>query len=188
MARRSRRPEGLISLTGGAVSPSPHGLDAAGGASREGRGRLLAGDSLHAAGWAFQAFAPVKAGAAFQFARSGADALRTSIAKASRAAGIPLWSPHDLRHRRISLMHLRGRPWARIGEFVGQRGLTVTANTHTHELVRRGRARLRLARVEHTNTRAPHLIRWLLDEHLAEQAAAGLVATAKTRELAAGPG
>ena len=45
-----------------------------------------------------------------------------------------------------------------------------------------------LARVEHTNTRAPHLIRWLLDEHLAEQAAAGLVATAKTRELAAGPG
>ena len=35
-------------------------------------------------------------------------------------------------------MHLRGRPWARIGEFVGQRGLTVTANTHTHELVDEG--------------------------------------------------
>lgn len=69
------------------------------------------------------------------FASSGADALRTSIAKACRAAGIPLWSPHDLRHRRISLLHLRGVPWARIAEFVGQRDLTVTANTYTHVLV-----------------------------------------------------
>jgi integrase len=57
------------------------------------------------------------------FSASGADALRTSIAKACKAAGIPLWSPHDLRHRRISLLHLRGVPWARIGEFVGQRNL-----------------------------------------------------------------
>jgi hypothetical protein len=31
------------------------------------------------------------------FAGSGADALRTSIAKACKAAAIPLWSPHDLR-------------------------------------------------------------------------------------------
>jgi integrase len=73
--------------------------------------------------------------AARLFAGSGADALRTSIAKACRAAGIPLWSPHDLRHRRISLMHLRGIPWARIGEFVGQRDLTVTANTYTHVML-----------------------------------------------------
>jgi integrase len=68
------------------------------------------------------------------FAASGADALRTSIAKACKAAGIPLWSPHDLRHRRISLLHLRGMAWARIGEFVGQRNLAVTANTYTHVL------------------------------------------------------
>jgi integrase len=53
------------------------------------------------------------------FADSGADALRTSIAKAYRAAGVPLFSPHDLRHRRISLLHLRGVPWARIGESSG---------------------------------------------------------------------
>jgi integrase len=66
------------------------------------------------------------------FADSGADALRTSIAKACKAEGLPLWSPHDLRHRRISLLHLRGVPWARIAEFVGQRDLTVTANTYTH--------------------------------------------------------
>jgi integrase len=69
------------------------------------------------------------------FAASGADALRTAIAKACKAEGIPLFSPHDLRHRRISLLHLRGVPWARIGEFVGQRDLTVTANTYTHVLV-----------------------------------------------------
>lgn len=56
------------------------------------------------------------------------------MAKACKAAGIPLFSPHDLRHRRISLLHLRGVPWARIGEQVGQRNLAVTANTYTHVL------------------------------------------------------
>jgi integrase len=69
------------------------------------------------------------------FASSGADALRTAIAKACRAAAVPLWSPHDLRHRRISLLHLRGVPWARIAEFVGQRKLSVTADTYTHVLI-----------------------------------------------------
>jgi integrase len=69
------------------------------------------------------------------FADSGADALRTAIAKACKAAGVPLFSPHDLRHRRISLLHLRGVPWARIGELVGQRNLAVTANTYTHVLI-----------------------------------------------------
>ena len=69
------------------------------------------------------------------FADSGADALRTAIAKACKATGVPLFSPHDLRHRRISLLHLRGVPWARIGEFVGQRNLSITANVYTHVLV-----------------------------------------------------
>ena len=69
------------------------------------------------------------------FDGSGADALRTAIAKAGKAEGIALWSPHDLRHRRISLLHARNVPWARIAEFVGQRDLTVTANTYTHVLV-----------------------------------------------------
>jgi integrase len=69
------------------------------------------------------------------FADSGADALRTAIAKACRAAGVPTFSPHDLRHRRISLLHLRGMPWARIGSLVGQRDLSVTANTYSHVLI-----------------------------------------------------
>jgi integrase len=68
------------------------------------------------------------------FRESGADALRTSIAKACKATGVPLFSPHYLRHRRISLLHLRGVPWARIGEFVGQRNLRTTAETYTHVL------------------------------------------------------
>jgi integrase len=63
-----------------------------------------------------------------------ADRLRTAIARACTAAGVPAFSPHDLRHRRISLEHLRGVPWARIGELVGQRNLAVTANTYTHVL------------------------------------------------------
>jgi len=40
-----------------------------------------------------------------------------------------------LRHRRISLLHLRGMPWAQIGEFVGQRNLAVTANTYSHVML-----------------------------------------------------
>ena len=38
----------------------------------------------------------------------------------------------DLRHRRISLLHLGGVPWARIGEHVGQRNPAVTANGYSH--------------------------------------------------------
>jgi integrase len=65
----------------------------------------------------------------------GGDRFRTAIARACTAAGVPVFSPHDLRHRRISLLHLTGVPWARIGEHVGQRNLAVTANTYTHVLI-----------------------------------------------------
>ena len=69
------------------------------------------------------------------FAGSGADALRIAIAKACKAAAVPPFSPHDLRHRRISLLHRRGRSRADIAALVGQRDLAVTANTYTHVLV-----------------------------------------------------
>jgi integrase len=64
----------------------------------------------------------------------GGDRFRTAVARACTATGVPAFSPHDLRHRRISLLHLGGVPWARIGEHVGQRNLAVTANTYTHVL------------------------------------------------------
>jgi integrase len=61
-----------------------------------------------------------------------ADRLRTAMAKACAAAGVPTFSPHDLRHRRVSLLHLGGMPWARIGELVGDDDLMTTARTYTH--------------------------------------------------------
>jgi integrase len=48
---------------------------------------------------------------------------------------VPLFSPHDLRHRRVSLLHQGGVPWAQVGELVGQRDLSVTANTYTLAMV-----------------------------------------------------
>jgi integrase len=64
----------------------------------------------------------------------GGDRFCTAITRACIAAGVPAFSPHSLRHRRISLLHLGGVPWARIGEHVGQRNLAVTANTYSHVL------------------------------------------------------
>src|SRR5262249_22682169 len=69
------------------------------------------------------------------FPDSGAAALRTAIGKACKAAGVPVFSPHDLRHRRISLLHRHGRSWAEIGVLVRQRSLRVTADTYTHVLI-----------------------------------------------------
>jgi integrase len=68
------------------------------------------------------------------FAGIGGDRLRVAIARACKASGVPVFSPHDLRHRRISLLHRQGRTWAEIGRFVGQRKLSLTADTYTHVL------------------------------------------------------
>jgi integrase len=57
-----------------------------------------------------------------------------AIGRACKAAGVPVFSPHDLRHRRISLLHRQGRSWAEIARFVGQRKLSLTADTYTHVL------------------------------------------------------
>jgi integrase len=64
----------------------------------------------------------------------GADALGTAIVRACKASGVPVFSPHDLRHRRISLLHRQGRTWAEIARFVGQKKLSLTADTYTHVL------------------------------------------------------
>jgi integrase len=72
--------------------------------------------------------------AAQLFRDVSADRLRTAIARACKAAGVPVFSPHDLRHRRISLLHRQGRTWAEIGRLMGQRKLSITADTYTHVL------------------------------------------------------
>lgn len=58
--------------------------------------------------------------------------LRSVIFRACIAAGVPAFSPHDLRHRRVSLLHLGGMPWARIGELVGHDDVVTTARVYTH--------------------------------------------------------
>ena len=68
------------------------------------------------------------------FADVTGDPLRTALARAGTAAGVPMFSPHDLRHRRVSLLHLAGVPWARIGEAVGHDDITTTSRVYTHVL------------------------------------------------------
>ncbi len=69
------------------------------------------------------------------FPIGSADRLRMAIARACRDAAVPVFSPHDLRHRRISLLHHQGVSWAEIGARVGQRNISTTADTYTHVLM-----------------------------------------------------
>jgi|SRR5918994_4290984 integrase len=64
-----------------------------------------------------------------------ADRLRMAIGRACRDAKVPRFSPHALRHRRISLLHRQGVSWAEIGESVGQRSRVVTADRYSHALI-----------------------------------------------------
>ena len=66
------------------------------------------------------------------------DKLRTALTRACTAAGVPAFSPHDLRHRRISLLHLAGVPWVRIGELVGHDDITTTSRVYTHVMADEG--------------------------------------------------
>ena len=73
------------------------------------------------------------------FPIGSADRLRMAITRACRDAGVPVFSPHDLRHRRISLWNDNGdRPglsWPEIGKRVGQRNISTTADTYSHVLM-----------------------------------------------------
>jgi integrase len=69
------------------------------------------------------------------FETFASERFRTALTRACTVAGVPTFSPHDLRHRRVSLLHLGGMPWARIGELVGHDDLVTTARTYTHVVV-----------------------------------------------------
>jgi integrase len=69
------------------------------------------------------------------FADCDQAAFRAELTRACRLAGVPHFSPHALRHRRISLWVRQGEDVARIGAWVGQRNLAVTLNTYTHVLI-----------------------------------------------------
>jgi integrase len=69
------------------------------------------------------------------FPDATADRLRMAVGRACRDSGTPHFSPHALRHRRISLLHRCGVSWAEIGERVGQRSRLVTADTYSHAMI-----------------------------------------------------
>ena len=87
------------------------------------------------------------------------EPLRVAIGRACCDAGVPVFSPHDLRHRRISLLHHQGESWAEIGARVGQRNISTTADTYSHVLMDyRELDRPKLlerARTAHTSMRTP---------------------------------
>jgi hypothetical protein len=53
------------------------------------------------------------------FAGLDADALRTSLGRACKTAGVPAFSPHAVRHRRASLWQLGGMPVAEAYDKLG---------------------------------------------------------------------
>jgi integrase len=61
--------------------------------------------------------------------------LRTAITRACKATGTPHFSPHDLRHRRISLLVLRGTPIPRVSAYVGHARGSMTLDTYSHVLI-----------------------------------------------------
>jgi integrase len=62
------------------------------------------------------------------------DRLRTAIGRVCNAAGVPRFSPHALRARRVSLLHKSGATWTEIGALVGQRSRVVTADRYSFVL------------------------------------------------------
>ena len=61
----------------------------------------------------------------------GADRFRTAIAKACKAAAVPLFSPHDLRHRRATLWHMQGVPVVEAASWLGH-SPTEHVKTYAH--------------------------------------------------------
>ena len=69
------------------------------------------------------------------FTGLSADNLRTDIARSCRATGTPLWSPHDLRHRRVSLWVHAGVNPPTAARMAGHARSSVTLDTYSHVLV-----------------------------------------------------
>jgi len=57
------------------------------------------------------------------------------MARACLAAGIPSFSPHDLRHRRLSLWHGQGVPAAELAARAGHSKSSMTLDVYSHVLL-----------------------------------------------------
>lgn len=62
------------------------------------------------------------------------DQLRKAMARACKTAEISSYSPHDLRHRRITLWHYGGVPLRDIQDRVGHAWASTTLDTYTHSM------------------------------------------------------
>ena len=58
--------------------------------------------------------------------------MRDSMGRACRSAGIPRYSPHDLRHRRGSLWHASGMPARELAERMGHSKASMSLDVYTH--------------------------------------------------------
>jgi integrase len=72
--------------------------------------------------------------------------MRDAIARASRSAGIPLYSPHDPRHRRGSLWHASGMPARELAERMGHSKASMSLDVYTHVMPPRRRRSSRFRR------------------------------------------
>ena len=77
-------------------------------------------------------------------------ALRSELSR-RYIGGIPSYSPHDLRHRRITLWHYGGVPLREIQERVGHSWASTTLGTYTHSMLQ---IRSRRRRSSHSCSRA----------------------------------
>ena len=58
--------------------------------------------------------------------------MRDAIGRACRSVGIPLYSPHDLRHRRGSLWHASGMPARELAARMGHSKASMSLDVYTH--------------------------------------------------------
>lgn len=63
------------------------------------------------------------------------DGLGSAMWRACRDAGIPSYSPHDLRHRRLSLWHGQGVPVKELAARAGHSQASMTLNVYAHVLL-----------------------------------------------------
>ena len=72
------------------------------------------------------------------FAGATPDVLRVTMSRACKAAGIALYSPHDLRHRYASMQVARGVPLPMLAAHLGHSKKTLTLDTYSHVILADG--------------------------------------------------
>lgn len=60
------------------------------------------------------------------------DQVRQRMKRACEKAGVPVYSPHDLRHRRATLWHGQGVTMRELQERIGHADVLLTLRTYTH--------------------------------------------------------